>query len=64
MDDQQSLPKQIAIGAFVGVFFGLVGELKEPGLVFSAAGLTQLFGAAIGGVVLYMAVYWIWLKMK
>lgn len=62
--DQQSIPKQIGIGAFVGVLFGLVSQLKEPAPVLSAAGLLQLFGAAIGGIVLYMVVYWIWLKIK
>lgn len=64
MDHQQSIPKQIAIGAVVGVLFGVINQLKEPAPVLSAAGLLQLLGAAIGGVVLYMVVYWIWLKMK
>ena len=64
MDHQQSIPKQIAIGAFVGVLFSLANQLKERAPVLSAAWLLQLFGAAIGGVVLYMVVYWIWLKIK
>lgn len=48
---KQSPPKQIVIGAFLGVLLTLIAQLKEPNpeSLLSAGGIGLLFGGAVGG---------------
>lgn len=67
--DKQPILKQIVIGAFVGMLFGLNARFKEPNPepLLSAGSLGLLFGAAIGGVVLYVVTYQLiqlWMSKK
>ena len=63
---KQSTSKQIVIGAFLGVLFTLIAQLKEPTSepLLSAWGIGLLIGGAVGGVLLYMVLYRFWPSKK
>lgn len=52
----ESIAKELGIGACVGVFFFVVSRLNRPDAapLLSAAGLIQMLGAAVGGAVIYL----------
>jgi predicted MFS family arabinose efflux permease len=64
--EQQSIAKQISIGAFFGVLFAFVNRLSEPSSepFLSVYGIGMLVGSAIGGIFLYMLLYRVWPKKK
>jgi uncharacterized membrane-anchored protein len=64
--EPQSITKQIAVGAFFGVLFTLINQLKDSNQepLLSVGGISLLVGGAVGGVVLYMVIYRLWPKKK
>jgi Na+/serine symporter len=64
--EKQSIPKQIAIGAFFGILLAIINQLKDPNPepLLSAGGLGLLFGGAVAGVFLYMVLYRFWPRNK
>ena len=61
--EQQSLAKQAVIGAFFGAILAVTRLVKQPEAdLTSAYSLGSIVGGALGGIVLYMALYRIWPK--
>lgn len=64
--EPQSTAKQMAIGAFFGVLFVLINQMKEsnPEPLLSVFGIGLLSGGAISGAFLYVLIYRFWPKKK
>ena len=63
---RQPILKQLLIGAAAGLVIALVHGLghSDPDPVLSAHGLSRLLGGAIGGALVYVAVYRVLRKDK
>lgn len=59
--EQQSIGKQVAVGALIRIvlFFvqRLIAPSAEPQVLFTPRGLGQVVGSGFAGVVLYMLYY-------
>ena len=68
-ENRQSIPRQIAVGAVLGVLLGFFQRVKDPNPapLFSSDGIAYMLGSVIGGVFLYMVLYLLfrfWPKIK
>ena len=63
---RQSLVKQIVIGALLGFVIALIHALShpEPDPMLSPHGLSRLFAGAVGGALVYVAVYRAWHRTR
>ena len=64
--DSRTLLKHVGIGAALGVLLYVANSFEKPGSVppFGMSLLTQVLGAAIGGIIIYLFAYLLWVSIN